>query len=104
MIDGRYSGEVAQQSDEQAKRDLAISAAAELGADLRQCAAIGDGRSDIPLFGTVGCAVAFNATLESRAAASAAVNNADLQAVLPILSAWLDTHPPCLRTDQRAKR
>jgi phosphoserine phosphatase len=103
IVDGRYSGEVAEQFDEQAKRDFAISVATELGVELRQCAAIGDGRSDVPLFGTVGCAIAFNATPEARAAASATVNSADLQSVLPILRAWADTIP-CPWTDERAKR
>ncbi|MCG5457674.1 HAD family phosphatase [Micromonospora sp. PSH03] len=91
IVDGRYSGEVAEQFDEQAKRDFAIRMASELGVELRHCAAIGDGRSDVPLFGVVGCAIAFNATPEARAAASETVNGPDLHAVAPALSAWLDT-------------
>ncbi|MBQ0989507.1 HAD family phosphatase [Micromonospora sp. H61] len=91
IVDGRYSGEVAEQFDEQAKRDFAIRMASELGVELRHCAAIGDGRSDVPLFGVVGCAIAFNATPEARAAANETVNGPDLHAVAPALSAWLDT-------------
>ncbi|MEW2144157.1 HAD-IB family phosphatase [Micromonospora vinacea] len=91
VVDGRYSGEVAEQFDEQAKRDFAVRVAAELGVELRHCAAIGDGRSDVPLFGVVGCAIAFNAAPEARAAANATVSGPDLHAVVPGLSAWLET-------------
>ncbi|MGV9766366.1 HAD family hydrolase [Micromonospora tulbaghiae] len=48
IVDGRYSGEVAEQFDEQAKRDFAVRVAADLGVELRHCAAIGDGRSAAP--------------------------------------------------------
>jgi phosphoserine phosphatase len=58
VIDGRYSGEVAEQFDELSKRDFAVSVAVELGVDPKRCAAVGDGRSDVPLFAAVGYAEA----------------------------------------------
>jgi phosphoserine phosphatase len=88
MVDGCYSGEVAEQFDELSKRDFALSMAAELGLDPR-CAAVGDGRSDVPLFSEVGLAIAFNATPAARAAADVAVDGTDLRAVLPLLDTWL---------------
>jgi len=69
LVDGRYSGEVAQQFDELDKRDFALSVAAELGVDLKRCVTVGDGRSDVPLFAAVGLAIAVNATPTARAAA-----------------------------------
>jgi phosphoserine phosphatase len=89
VIDGRYSGEVAEHFDETAKRDFAMSVAAELGVDLKRCAAIGDSRSDLPLFAEVGMAIAVNATPAARAAAHASVDGTDLRDVLPLLAAWL---------------
>jgi phosphoserine phosphatase len=89
VIDGRYTGEVATHFDELGKRDFATAVAAELGVPLTRCAAIGDGRSDVPLFGTVGFAVALNATPAARAAAHVTVDGDDLRAVLPLLAQWL---------------
>ena len=91
VIDGRYSGEVAEQFDELSKRDFAVGVAAELGVKLGRCAAVGDGRSDVPLFAMVGLAIAFNANPATRAAAHVSVDGTDLRAVLPLLGAWLAT-------------
>lgn len=93
VIDGRYSGEVAAHFDELDKRDFAVSTAAELGVKLRRCAAVGDSRSDLPLFAEVGMAVAFNATPATRAAAHASAAGSDLREVLPLLAGWLETMP-----------
>ena len=86
LIDGRYSGAVASYFDEVGKRDFAVSAAAELGVPLQKCAAIGDSRSDLPLFAEVGTAIAFNATSAARAAAHTAVEGNDLRAIIPALT------------------
>jgi phosphoserine phosphatase len=64
--------------------------ATELGVDLRRCVAVGDGRSDLPLFATVGLTTAFNATPAARAAAHVQVDTTDLRAVLPHIAAWLN--------------
>ncbi|HYN93537.1 MAG TPA: haloacid dehalogenase-like hydrolase [Pilimelia sp.] len=93
VIGGRYSGEVAAYFDELDKRDFAVSTAAELGVELRRCAAVGDSRSDLPLFAEVGMAVAFNATPATRAAAHASAAGSDLREVLPLLAGWLETMP-----------
>ena len=90
VIDGRYSGHVAELFDELAKRDFAVGLAAELGVQRRWCAAVGDGRSDVPLFGAVGLPVAFNANPAARAAAHASIDGNDLRTVLPLLDAWLN--------------
>jgi phosphoserine phosphatase len=90
VVGDRYSGDVAEYFDEMGKRDFAVSVAAELGVDLRRCAAIGDSRSDLPLFAEVGMAVAFNATAAARAAAHASADGSDLRDVLPPLVAWLE--------------
>ncbi|WP_435827420.1 HAD family hydrolase [Actinoplanes philippinensis] len=86
---GRYSGRVAEHLDELGKRDFAVGVAGELGVPLSRCVAIGDSRSDLPLFAEVGLAVAFNATPEARAAAHVRADGDDLRAVLPLLAAWL---------------
>jgi phosphoserine phosphatase len=93
MCDGHYSGEVAEQFDETDKRDYAVGVAAELSVALMRCVAIGDSRSDLPLFAEVGLAIAFNATAEARAAAHAAADGTDLRVVLPLLASWLDAMP-----------
>ena len=91
VIDGRYSGQVAELFDELDKRDFAVGVAVELGVERRSCAAVGDGRSDVPLFTAVGLAIAFNANPAARAAAQASVDGNDLRAVLPLLGTWSDT-------------
>jgi phosphoserine phosphatase len=56
-----------------------------------RCAAVGDGRSDVPLFTEIGLAIALNATpAAARATAHVSVDGTDLRTVLPLLSAWLD--------------
>jgi phosphoserine phosphatase len=57
----------------------------ESGIDLSDVAAVGDSRSDIPLFGRVGFSIALNATEAARAAADVAVDAEDLREVLPLL-------------------
>ena len=93
VVSGRYSGDVAAFFDEMDKRDFAVSVAAELGVELRRCAAIGDSRSDLPLFAEVGMAVAFNATAAARAAAHTSADGSDLRDVLALLRGWLNSTP-----------
>jgi phosphoserine phosphatase len=89
-VDGTYTGEVERSFDEYAKRDLARAVAAQNGLSLAQCIAIGDSRSDLPLFAEVGLAVGFNADPPAAAAAHRVVDGNDLRAVLPVLEEWLD--------------
>ena len=88
--DGAYTGLVAHHFDEFDKRDFALQTAASLGLEASQCAAIGDSRSDLPLFAEVGLAVAFNASEAAQAQATASVSGPDLRAVLDPLEAWLN--------------
>jgi len=90
VVDGRYSGGVAEHFDETGKRDFALALATDLGVAPARCAAIGDSRSDLPLFAAVGLAIAFNATPAARAAAHAEAEGGDLRAVVPLLSTWLN--------------
>jgi phosphoserine phosphatase len=91
VVGGRYSGRVAEHFDELGKRDFAVRTAAELGVGPARCAAVGDARSDLPLFAAVGLAIALNGTEAARAAAHVSVDGPDLRAVLPHLEAWCGT-------------
>lgn len=84
--DGRFTGRVARHFDEYDKRDVALAQARELELAPRSCGAVGDSRSDLPLFASVGLSVAFNASPGAREAATAAVDDNDLRSVLPVLS------------------
>ncbi|MHA6765608.1 HAD family hydrolase [Streptacidiphilus sp. PAMC 29251] len=85
---GRYTGRVRRDFDEYDKRDFALRQAREGGVDPTRCAAVGDSRSDLPLFAAAGLSIAFNATPAARAAASTAVDGDDLRTVIPALRAW----------------
>jgi phosphoserine phosphatase len=93
VVGGRYNGDVAKHFDERDKRDFAVRVAAEFGVEISRCVAIGDSRSDLPLFAEVGMAVAFNATAAARAAAHASADGNDLREILPLLTAWLEAMP-----------
>lgn len=82
---GRFTGRVAHHFDEYDKRDFALAQARRLGLAPRSCGAVGDSRSDLPLFASVGLSVAFNASAEARAAATTTVDDDDLRSVLPVL-------------------
>lgn len=88
-----YDGTVAEHFDEYEKRDRALELAAKRGVSTDQCCAIGDSRSDIPLFDALPASLALNAGLAARAAATAAVDTDDLRDVLPWLAAWERTLP-----------
>jgi phosphoserine phosphatase len=88
IVDGRYSGDVDRHFDEHDKRDFAAAVAAAAGVPLSACAAVGDSRSDLPLFAEVGLSIAFNATAAVKAIATHAVDGADLRAILPYVRSW----------------
>jgi len=88
--EGSYTGVLLQSCDEIAKRDFATRFAKDCGLSLSRCAAIGDSRSDLPLFAEVGLAVAFNADEQARAIAHVEIAGLDLRAVLPALENWLE--------------
>lgn len=85
----RFTGAVALHFDEFAKRDFALEIAGSAGLSMDRCAAIGDSRSDVPLFGEVGLAAAFNGDEHVKAVADVHVSGGDLRVVVPALEAWL---------------
>ncbi|MFI7489663.1 HAD family hydrolase [Micromonospora echinaurantiaca] len=91
IAEGRFTGRVARHFDEYDKRDFGLAQAGELGLDPRSCGAVGDSRSDLPLFASVGLSVAFNASTGARTAATATVDDDDLRGVLPALSKLVTT-------------
>lgn len=80
---GRYTGAVAEHFDEFGKRDFALSQ----GVAPERCVAVGDSRSDLPLFAAVGMSIGFNASPVARAVATHLVDGDDLRAILPLLDA-----------------
>ena len=92
VVDGSYTGQVMTQFDEWNKLEFARTTAADFGFGLADCAAVGDSRSDMPLFAEIGFSIAFNATPAVRAAAHAVADGPDLQAVVPHLTQWLGSN------------
>lgn len=87
--DGTYTGVSLTGSDEFLKRDFALHFAKDRGLTLDRCLAIGDSKSDLPLFGEIGLAVGFNATGQARAVAHVNYTGPDLRVLLPSFEAWL---------------
>ena len=54
----------------------------------QRCCAIGDSRSDIPLFDVLPTSLALNAGAAAREAATAAIVTRDLTDVVPWLQEW----------------
>ncbi|MFJ8870594.1 HAD family hydrolase [Streptomyces sp. NPDC102473] len=85
LENGLLTGRVAQHIDENAKQAFVESWCRSHGIELSQVAAIGDSRSDVPLFKTAGMAIALNATQEARDVANHTINTEDLRDILPLL-------------------
>lgn len=85
VTDGILSGTVARYFDEHDKVRFVEDWCAQNGFLMSQVAAVGDSRSDVPLFRRVGLSVALNATPDARAAATHALDTDDLRDVLTIL-------------------
>lgn len=82
---GLLGGRVDRFFDEHDKRRFVERYCAERGIPLARCIAVGDSRSDVPLFGAVGFSIALNATPEARAAATAAIDTDDLTDILAVI-------------------
>ncbi|MGW4060741.1 HAD family hydrolase [Amycolatopsis sp. NPDC004747] len=82
-VGGRYTGRVAEHLDEYGKRDFALAQ----GFAPECCVAVGDSRSDLPLFAAVGTSIGFNAAPGARAVATHVVDGGDLRAIIPLLAA-----------------
>jgi phosphoserine phosphatase len=84
---GILQGKVKKHFEAEEKIDFLQSFCLPRGIDLEQCVAVGDSRSDIPLFGKVGLAIALNATADAEAAAHVALRTADLRDIIPVVEA-----------------
>lgn len=82
---GRFTGIVSRYFDEFDKLYFIISEAERLGIPLDQCIAVGDGRSDIPIFKAVGTSIALNGTDAAKAAATYQVSTVDLRDILQFI-------------------
>ena len=79
------TGTVRRHFDEWDKLDFVTSYCTANDIDIAECIAVGDSRSDIPLFEAVGFSIALNATLQAREAASVAIDTVDLTDVLDLI-------------------
>jgi phosphoserine phosphatase len=94
LPDGTLSGRVELHFDETAKRDFVIRYCADRGIDTRNVFAVGDSRSDIPLFTAVGYAIAVNATEQAVAAAACAIQTRNLTDVLKVIPGLMEPETP----------
>jgi len=88
--DGVLSGAVSRYFDEHDKVCFVEEWCAQNGYSMSQVAAIGDSRSDVPLFRRVGMAIALNATSDARAVATHVLDTEDLRDVLALLQSARD--------------
>jgi phosphoserine phosphatase len=83
--DGVLSGSVSRYFDEHDKVRFVEDWCAQNGYSMSQVAAIGDSRSDVPLFRRVGMSIALNATPDARAVATHVLDTENLRDVLALL-------------------
>jgi phosphoserine phosphatase len=82
---GVLTGEVKHHFDEWDKLEFVRSYCKVNDIDLAKCIAVGDSRSDIPLFEAVGFSIALNATPQACEAASVALDTEDLTDILDLI-------------------
>ena len=82
---GLLSGKVSKHFDEYSKLNFVREYCAAHGISMNSAFAVGDSRSDIPLFGAVGFSVALNATPLAKQAATCSLETAWLPNVLTLL-------------------
>jgi phosphoserine phosphatase len=87
---GRFTGRVSRHCEPEDKVTFVAEQCQRLGVGLDQVVAIGDGRSDLPLFHAVGFSVAINASSEVQAAASVSVDSQSLLDALTAVPGLLD--------------
>jgi phosphoserine phosphatase len=85
VTDGVVGGRVSRYFDEHDKLRFVEEWCAERSISLVDVAAVGDSRSDLPLFRRTGRSVALNATPEAQRAATCVIDTEDLRDVLPLL-------------------
>ncbi len=91
VVGERLAGRVLRHFDEHDKLRFVEDYCGKLGVPMSRCVAVGDSRSDIPLFGVVGLAMALNATPAARAAADVRLEADDVSAVLPAILGTVGT-------------
>jgi phosphoserine phosphatase len=84
-FDGVPTGQVKRHFDEWDKLEFVRSYCETSNIDLAACIAVGDSRSDIPLFEAVGFSIALNATPQAREAATVAIDTETLTDVLNVI-------------------
>lgn len=87
---GTLTGEVLRHVDEEDKARFVRSRATAAGVDLGDVFYVGDSRSDLPTFDTVGFSVAVNGSQLAAAAAKASVKTRSLRAVLDLVPGLSD--------------
>jgi phosphoserine phosphatase len=87
VSDGVLSGIVTRYFDEHDKVRFVEEWCARNGFSMSQVAAVGDSRSDVPLFESAGMSIALNATPDARAAATHILDTDNLCDVLSLLRA-----------------
>lgn len=83
---GVLTGEVTRHFDEHDKLAFVREYCETVGASLSDCVAVGDSRSDVPLFEQAGFSIAVNATPDARGAADVHIETDDLGDVLRAIS------------------
>ncbi len=83
--EGVPTGAVKRHFDEWDKLEFVSSYSEANGIDLAECIAVGDSRSDVPLFEAVGFSIALNATPQAREVASVALDTEDLTDLLDLI-------------------
>jgi phosphoserine phosphatase len=79
------SGVVSEYMDGPTKADFLVDFCAREGIALAECVAIGNSRSDVPMFTVAGRSIALNATADAKRAARLSVETEDLCNVVPLL-------------------
>ncbi len=85
VTEGVLSGSVTRYFDEHDKALFVEEWCASNGYSMNRVAAIGDSRSDVPLFKRVGMSIALNATTDARFAATHVLDTDNLKDVLKLL-------------------
>jgi phosphoserine phosphatase len=86
ITDGVVGASVSRYFDEHDKLRFVEEWCAERSISLADVAAVGDSRSDLPLFRRAGRSVALNATPQAQHAATCVIDTEDLREVLPLLT------------------
>jgi phosphoserine phosphatase len=86
---GTLSGRLELVCDENDKRDFVLRYCEQRDVNVDQVFAVGDSRSDVPLFRVVGHSIAINASSAAKAAASSSIDTFNLTDVLKLVPGLL---------------